>query len=289
VYRQPKILGKVEVPRVQTSHNFGGDSLEQAGYFPVSGAHLYTVLHRVADPIARVLLVGPFASERHLSYIPWVRWARYLAARRIECLRYDYRGIGESTGVFEEMSFENWIEDVELLAGWLKDRSPGVPLVLHGLELGAILAAKIFETSVGSALLLWAPPGNANQALRATLLRRISMDQAFKYGDERKPVSDYLRRLEDGHFLEVEGYRWSGRLWHDSFRFELPSGLDDDGSAASASNRPVRIVKLDQRAAPLIKGSSIGWDTVEKDFSWLFADNFEWIANSRAVSHEGNK
>ena len=58
--------------------------LERAGYFPVSGAHLYTVLHEVPDPLARVLLVGPFASERHNSYLPWVRWARYLASRQIE-------------------------------------------------------------------------------------------------------------------------------------------------------------------------------------------------------------
>lgn len=36
------------------------DPLEQAGYLEVSGTHLYTVLHGVADPVARVLLVGQF-------------------------------------------------------------------------------------------------------------------------------------------------------------------------------------------------------------------------------------
>ncbi len=58
-----------------------GTLLECAGYFTVSGADLYTVLHEVPKPVARVLLVGSFASERHFSYHPWVRWARYLAAR----------------------------------------------------------------------------------------------------------------------------------------------------------------------------------------------------------------
>lgn len=75
---------------------FANHRPERAGYFEVPGAHLYTVLHEVKDPIARVLLVGPFASERHNSYIPWVRWARFLAARNIEVLRYDHRGIGRA-------------------------------------------------------------------------------------------------------------------------------------------------------------------------------------------------
>ena len=52
---------------------------------------LYTVLHEVQDPRARVPLVGPFTLERHTSYRAWVQWARYLAARRIEVLRYDLR------------------------------------------------------------------------------------------------------------------------------------------------------------------------------------------------------
>jgi pimeloyl-ACP methyl ester carboxylesterase len=280
------LLGKAQASRVQAQHDPRMNPLEQAGYFKVSGAHLYTVLHSVPDPVARVLLVGPFASERHYSYIPWVRWARYLAARRIECLRYDYRGVGESTGVFEDMSFESWLEDVELLAGWLKSQSPRVTLTLHGLELGAFLAGKTFESGIADRLLMWSPPTSANQALRATLIRRIAMDNAFKYGDERKPVSDYLQQLESGHFLEVDGYHWSGRLWRDSFNFELPACMADQCSATSTFKRPVKIVELGKHAAPLIGGSSVGYEALNRDFNELFADNFAWIAKDLAIPRD---
>lgn len=257
---------------------------EQAGYFEVSGAHLYTVLHQVAEPSARVLLVGPFTSERHLSYIPWVRWARFLAARGIECLRYDYRGIGESTGVFEELSFEHWLEDVQVLAAWLKHRSPDLPLVLHGLEMGAILAGKTFLTDVGDALLMWATPPNANVAFRTSLLRRISVDHAFKPPDERKPMSDYIQRMESGQFLDVDAYLWSGRLWSDSLKFEAPKDIPEGDSALAG--RPTRRVKLDGRAMPLVKGSSVSYEAINRDHSWLFAENFDWISSALAVSSE---
>jgi pimeloyl-ACP methyl ester carboxylesterase len=259
---------------------------ERAGYFPVSGAHLYTVLHEVKNPVARVLLVGPFASERHNSYLPWIRWARYLAEENIEVLRYDYRGIGESTGVFEQMTFEDWSHDVRLLSAWFESRGPHVPLVLHGLGLGAVLAGRTFDEGIGEGLLLWSPPANANQALRATLMRWVGLEQIFKFGDERKSASDYIRELESGLPLDVDGYRWSARLWRDSFDFTLPAALTSEDSAARAYERPVKIVNLTRDAAPLAKGGLVGYDDL-KDFSWLYAPNREWVAAITAQSSRG--
>jgi hypothetical protein len=255
---------------------------ERAGYFPVSGAHLYTVLHEVAKPAARVLLVGPFASERHNSYLPWVRWARHLAANGVEVLRYDYRGIGESTGDFEQTTLEDWGQDVLLLSAWLASREPQVPLVLHGLGLGAVLAGRAFHQGIGDALLLWSPPANANQALRATLMRWVGLEQIFKFGPEQRSASDYIRSLEQGSPLEVDGYTWSLKLWRESFNISLPATLSNEQSAREAYQRPVRIVKLTRESAPLTKGGLIGYDDL-KDFSWLYAPNADWVLS--AASH----
>jgi predicted alpha/beta hydrolase len=263
---------------VQTLHQPEKKPLEQADYFEVPGAHLYTVLHLVADPVARVLLVGPFASERQNSYGPWVRWARYLAERRIEVLRYDYRGIGESTGNFGEMTVSDWYEDVLLLAGWLSGRSPALPLLLHGLEVGAILAGKAFQSGIGDALLLWSPPANANVALRATLLRWMGLLQLLRYSEERKTASDCIRELEQGTAIEVEGYQWSPKLWRDSFNFELPPAMGDDESALQMYDRPVKSTILTADAAPLAKKGIVGGGDEIRDLSWLYSANFEWIS-----------
>ncbi len=252
--------------------------LEQSEYFDVPGAHLYTVRHRVPVPVGRVLLVGPFASERHNSYGPWVRWARYLAERGLEVLRYDYRGIGESTGDFDEMSFEQWQQDVVLLAGCLNEQAPKLPLLLHGLEIGAVLAAKAFQRGLGDALLLWSPPDNANLALRSTLIRWVGLAQLLRFTEERRTAADSIRQLEQGRPIEVEGYAWSPRLWRDSFECQLPSGMKDEQSASLQYNRPVRTAVLGADAAPLAKKGMVGGAEEIRDLDWLYSSNFAWMS-----------
>ena len=148
------------------------------------------------------------------------------------------------------MTFEDWSADVQLLSGWLKARSPHVPLLLHGLELGAVLAGREFHAGVGDGLLLWSAPANANQALRSTLMRWVSLEQIFKRPDERKTVSDYIRDLERGSSLEVDGYLWSTRLWRESFDLPCLLGWQAKRVPLRSIERPVRIVKLVKRCRP---------------------------------------
>ena len=117
------------------------------------------------------------------------------------------------------------------------------------------------------------------RVLRTVLMRHIAADNAFKGAGDRKPASDYVRQLEVDQHLEVEGYEWSGKLWRDSFKLELPLNNGVDGASAWAKGRPVRAVKLDKTAAPLVKGSSLAYVLLNPDLSQLFVDNLNWITS----------
>ena len=101
------------------------EHLEQADYLSLDQQQLYYVLHPTGLPLrARVLLAGPFASERPHRYITWVRWARYLASHGFEVMRFDYRGVGESTGRFEDFGFCTWSNDFAIVRTGFSNAPP---------------------------------------------------------------------------------------------------------------------------------------------------------------------
>ena len=266
------------------------NSEERAGYVEFHGEHIFSVLHTCPDPVARVLLTGPFASERYFSWVPWVFWGRFLAAHGIEALRFDYRGVGESTGKFEDFGFNDWNKEVEFLARFLQSRSPKLPLILHGLELGAVFASKAFAAAIGDAMLLWSAPASANQALRRPLARH-----GFKNMFARKSAVDYIRELETTGRLEVEGYTWSDRLWRESNAFltaDVPSAAGTSHapgapSAYSDSRRPVRVVSLEGTPASVLKGSALGSIvSVNLDLKDLYTENLAWLMAALPAAQE---
>jgi hypothetical protein len=171
------------------------------------------------------------------------------------------------------MGFNRWSEQVEVLARGLKAQRPDLPLVLHGLELGALLAGKTFSGGTGDALLLWSLPKNANDVLRRTLWRQV-----FMRFSERSSFSDYIRLLEADEPLEVDGYVWSRRLWQESIAFGPAPELQSDGNGSN-KDHPVKVVKLDGSGASVFSRPSMGrYVTLNPDLSDFFAQNVEWIS-----------
>lgn len=83
-----------------------------------------------------VLVVVGGPQYRVGSHRQFVLLARYLSAHGVPCMRFDYRGMGDSSGV--ERSFENVSQDIEAAIGAFLETQPGLrQIVLWGLCDGA--------------------------------------------------------------------------------------------------------------------------------------------------------
>ncbi|WP_164016597.1 serine aminopeptidase domain-containing protein [Pyxidicoccus trucidator] len=216
---------------------------ESPGFLTQGEDSLYFVHHRAPGGCrAAVLLAGPLGLERAHAYVVWTRWARHLASQGVDALRLDYRGCGESTGRFEDMTFQRWEEDVRAGLEHLRRERPGVPVVLHGLRLGALLAARVFQTDRADGLLLWDPPESGRAHLMEVLRRKVAADNLEGTGGVVRSREDYVAQLEAGGFMEVEGFAWSRGLWRSAEAYDLALPVRDDA-------RPWRVVHLDGRPA----------------------------------------
>lgn len=259
-------------------------------YLDLEGEQLYCVHHLVEKPRAQIVLAGPFASERSSGYIPWVRWARFLATEGFHATRFDYRGVGESTGQFREMSFSTWVDDILAVARRTRNLCPGCPLVLHGIGLGGLLVAHAFR-SIGDALLMWSAPQSGADILRDALKRQL----AVNFGQEEQAAgprnyNDFVAELEAGKGLEVEGYRWSNRLWKEASTFALTEMGPGRSGATPNTGKPWKHVALNQSHFPLISGAGT-WlalslnpvlrkVALNPDFQVFFGENARWISDA---------
>lgn len=206
----------------------------QFDYVDVAGVQLYVVRHRpAAAPRASVVIAGPFAPYRPDSYASLARWGRFLAAAGHEVIRFDYRGVGESSGRFEDFTFSDWYADLTTAVGLLgKERS--APLVLHGVGLGGIFAARAFGALRGDALAIWGSPRSARNLMTDALRARLAGDLVHTATATRKTRDDYVAELEAGTSLEVDDYRWTRALWLDSEQWNLEVPATAEGQAERA-------------------------------------------------------
>lgn len=186
-------------------------------YFDFKSEQIYQVAHHAAiQRRASVLLCGPAGIERERSYPTFVKWAHTLSVQGYDTLRFDYRGIGESTGQFEDMTMTDWLEDAAFCATRLSEISPGVPLILHGTRAGALIAAELFASGVGDALLLWGAPTSGHALLWDTLRRNLAAQMVTNPNSPRQTREQLVAALEAGELINVDGYFWSRSLWADA-------------------------------------------------------------------------
>lgn len=150
-----------------------------------------------------LLTGGGFIPMTHRNRM-WVLLARRLAAEQFPVLRFDYHGIGESTGTVTQYWLDRpFVEDLEGAVAWMRRQSIS-QLVLVGSCYGArtILAAGERVPELSAAVLL-SPP------LRG---HRLGEGAATRFAEELTLV-DYLRRASRARVIR----RFFDARWRDVY------------------------------------------------------------------------
>lgn len=126
---------------------------------------LYGVMHlpyRMSEkkPVPAVIFCHGFTGTKVEAHRIFVKMARLLERHRIASLRFDFRGCGDSSGYFSDMTVMGEVTDTQNAVNFMS-LQPGIDrnrIGIVGLSLGAIPASYVAGRNPRiSGLALWAP------------------------------------------------------------------------------------------------------------------------------------
>lgn len=258
--------------------------------FFLDGTHgqRFCLLHTPpsSQPVrGHVVYVHPFAEEMNATRRMAAKQARAMARAGFAVLQMDLMGCGDSSGHFEEASWETWLADVALARRWMLERWPGVAW-LWGVRAGCLLAAQACRQDKQPAkLLLWQPVLSGKQHLHQFL--RLQMAGDMVRGESSRGTSHLMHLLEQGESVEVAGYSVSAALAQGLARADLealPAGTQifclELGDADTGAVSPALSAQLQRwltsgchAQAEVVAGSAF-WQIQES------ADSPAWLTTS---------
>lgn len=176
-------------------------------------APLHAIVHGCLEgshPKWGMLFCDPFAEEKKCAHRVMVEAARAFCEADIGCMRFDYRGTGDSPGEFVEATPELWIEDIMAAARHLREVMGVTTLGLLGLRLGGALALAAAESATGiDFLALWEPVINGRQYLTQNLRRSLIKSMLT---DQEKFDAGEVRQSRQQDVYDFDGYLISAEM-----------------------------------------------------------------------------
>ncbi len=129
-------------------------------FFGATSRQLFGIHHpplgRSARP--RSVVLCPTLGQEHIrAHRAYRQLAIQLARQGHHVLRFDYYGTGDSAGVAQDATMEDWLADIGTAAEELQDMGGPSDLVLVGLRFGGALVAQAQKVADGRDVVLWDP------------------------------------------------------------------------------------------------------------------------------------
>ena len=163
---------------------------------PVSHGRLEALLWTVEEPRAAAVVCHPHPLQggtmhNHVTY----RIADAFRKAGVSTLRFNFRGVGRSSGAYDDGRGE--VDDARAALDYLQRQQPGVPLLIAGFSFGSRVALQLtIEDPRVERLLL---TGVALRAFSFGLLHELRKPKAFIQSDrdEFAAIEDVRRLVEE--------------------------------------------------------------------------------------------
>lgn len=208
-----------------TGEAFGGnEQIERPFVIETNSESIYGVAYL---PRGRVeasrgcILLNPLDNEANNAIRFYVRMARRLASHRIPALRFDYRGTGNSSSCFSEVTLETLVEDIERVREFAAREYRIQATSLVGARFGATLALT-YAARRGRTdqLILWDPILDMRREFKTWFINKTLLNHKMM-GDRGKGYSISGRLAEDG-VVELSSTRFGRRFYDQLEGFSLP-------------------------------------------------------------------
>ncbi|NOY17588.1 MAG: alpha/beta hydrolase [Gammaproteobacteria bacterium] len=129
--------------------------------------------------------------------------AKSLTASNRTAVRFNFRGVGVSTGVYDEGAGET--DDALAVLDWLASSQPGLPMILAGFSFGSYIALQVAAEADSAALITVAPPvgmfdfENLSSIICPWLLIQGDEDEVV----DSNSVINWVHSLENPPQLEI--------------------------------------------------------------------------------------
>lgn len=268
---------------------------ERPQFFPNrEGRRLFAILHEACAPAQPFALVycAPLFEEKLWSHRVAVNFARFMAARGVAVLRFDYFGDGESEGLFEDASVSSRLADIEDAAQLCRQQTGAEKIYGWGLCYGATLAvcAALSSPHLAGAV-GWAPVMDGERYVGDLLRAHLTAQMVV----HRKVIHDreaLIAQIEAGRTVNVEGYEIGKALYAQMRELDLAARLRE-------AHKPVLVQQIspgesvDSQYAGLQNGGNprVEFQKVREARFWmqqksiyppcegLFGRTAEWLAS----------
>lgn len=192
--------------------------LEQVVEISTDGTSLHGVYHQSRSEAKQgIVFCDPFAEEKKCAHRVMVETARALAASEFNCLRFDYRGCGDSPGHFDQFGPPQWLEDIAAAAAYMRSHTGLETVGVLGLRLGATMALLAQrEQQLFDFAILWEPIVNGHRYLKSNLQR--SLIKAMMTDTGGFSAAEVRQNHLQAAVLDFDGYAVSAptRDWIDT-------------------------------------------------------------------------